>query len=236
MITRLLLLLTAAAGCLCAQFQLYVVNGPAQTAVGAQFDMGTLAPGASKDVVFRLKNSGTAAAVLTMLSAEGVGFSIPEPPTLPKTVAAGGGIDFTVHFAPTGSGFFSAVLTADGVSVILVGTEAAGAARGTVYLAQTDGSRLPLNPGDTVDFGSIPRKATAERDFLIVNETAAPMTILNVALAGSFLGHRGFAYAPAPVNARSRRARSTWTSPRTSSTISPRRKSAAYSVCTPCSR
>jgi hypothetical protein len=191
--TARLLLMLAGASCLPAQFQLYMVNGPAQTAVGAQYEMGTLAPGASKDVVFQLKNSGTATAVLTMLSADGVGFSIPEPPTLPKTVAAGGGIDFTVHFAPTGSGFFSAVLTVDGVSVILVGTEDAGAASGTVYLAQADGSRLPISPGDTVDFGSIPRQASVERDFLIVNETTAPLTILNVALSGSYfaLADRG---------------------------------------------
>ena len=186
MMTRLLLLLTGAAGCLCAQFQLYMVNGPVQTLVGAQYDMGTLQPGASKDVLFQLKNSGPAAADLTILSAAGVGFSIPAPPALPKTVPAGGGVEFTVHFAPTGSGFFSAILTADGISVILVGTEAAGTARGTVYLAQADGSRLPLNPGDTVDFGSIPRQATVERDFLVVNETTAPITILNVALAGSY--------------------------------------------------
>ncbi len=186
MTIRLLLLLSIAAGCLCAQFQLYMVNGPAQTAVDAQYDMGTLAPGASKDVVFQLKNSGSAAATLTTLSAAGVGFSIPAPPVLPKTVPAGGGLDFTVHFAPTGSGFFSAVLTADGISVILVGTEAAGTARGTVYVLLPDGSRSPIDPGETVDYGSIPRQASVERDFVIVNETAAPMTILNVALAGSY--------------------------------------------------
>lgn len=186
MMTRLLLLLTAAAGCLCAQFQLYMVNGPAATLVGAQFDMGTLQPGATTDVLFRLKNPGTAAALLTVLSAAGVGFSIPEPPKLPKTIPAGGALDFTVHFAPTGTGFYSAILTADGISVILVGTEAAGSATGTVYLAQPDGSRTPINPGDTVDFGTIPRQATAERDFLIVNQTTAPLTILNVALAGSY--------------------------------------------------
>lgn len=193
MIPRLLLLLACATANLCAQFQLYMINGPAQTAVGAQYDMGTLAPGTSRDVVFQLRNSGTATAVLTTLSAEGVGFSIPAPPTLPKTVAAGGGIDFVVHFAPTGPGFFSAVLIADGVSVILVGTESTGAARGTVYLVQPDGSRGPISPGDTVNFGSIPRQASAERDFLIVNETIAPMTILNVSMAGSYfaLADRG---------------------------------------------
>jgi len=186
MITRCVLVLIAAAGCACAQFQLYVVNGPASTLVGAQYDVGTVQPGASKDVLFRLTNSGTVSTQVTMLSIAGVGFSIPAPPILPKTVAATGGIDFTVHFAPTGSGFFSAVLTADGVSALLLGTEEAGRARGTVYLAQADGSRLPPNPGDTVDFGSIPRKAVAERDFLVVNETTAPLTILNVALAGSY--------------------------------------------------
>jgi hypothetical protein len=186
MITRLLLLLTCVAGGLSAQFQLYVVNGPADSPVGAQYDVGTLQPGASKDVLFRLKNPGSAATALTILSAAGVGFSIPKPPVLPKTVPAGGAIDFTVHFAPTGSGFFSAILTAGDASTILVGSEATGAARGTVYLAQPDGSRLPINPGDTVDFGSIPRQASVERDFINVNETGAPLTILNVALAGSY--------------------------------------------------
>lgn len=154
---RLVVLLVGAAWCLGAQFQLFKVTASVEMAVGAQYDVGTILPGGSRDVSFRLRNTGTTSATLTVLSAAGVGFSIPNGPALPEPLASGSAVDFTVHFAPNAAGFFSAVLTADGISVILLGAGAATAAGGTVYLEQSDGARLLLHAGATVDFGTIPR-------------------------------------------------------------------------------
>lgn len=188
---RLAVLALAGAVLAPAQVALFTVE-PGQQ-VANQFQMGSVPAGDSIEVRFRLKNTGQAAARITTLSIAGTGFSIPGAPVLPRTLAAGAWLDFTVRFDPGAVGAYSASLRADALSVILL----AQATAAPVVTVEEGGGWRTLTSGMVVDFGAVERGASIERRLALSNRSAAAFAPLRVVLSGGAFALAGD--APAEV-------------------------------------
>lgn len=163
-----------------AQFQLLIVNGAAEVAAPAVFDLGTAAPAESASALFRLRNVSTAPASVYVLSLAGSGFALVRPPAVPQTLNAGDALDFTIQFQAEAAGSYSAGLTLPGISVILTAT---------VLPALT--WRVPT----TVDFGQVPRGVGSFLQFAIENHAPGALTVPPLTVYGA-----GFALAgPSPA-------------------------------------
>ncbi|MGH9630115.1 MAG: hypothetical protein ACRD7E_17500, partial [Bryobacteraceae bacterium] len=148
---RLLLLLAALPVCALAQLQLYVVQAGVEQRIGSVYDAGTAAAGDVLDTRMRVRNLGNVAVNIQTLSIGGVGFSLQGRPSLPFVLAPGLNLDFTVRFAPTNFGSFSANLTVNSINVIVRGTGLAA----PVLSVELNGVRVALSSGETVDFGVV---------------------------------------------------------------------------------
>jgi len=165
-----------------AQFDLVLPDG---TPVPAVYDLGATSPSAPIAAHFRLRNVGAAPATLTSLSVAGGGFTLTAPP-VPTGIPAQGAIDLTVTFAATDTGSYSAVLHADGISVILTATVLPA----LTYLTDSGATLVPLT---TLDFGSAVRGTSTERRVILRNDTTGTLTIPPIALQGEL-----FAFTAAP--------------------------------------
>lgn len=166
---RLLPIACLAATPLFAELSFSVVQNSLETPAGTQaVELGSAAPGDTLDTLFRVRNTGNATTALTMLTIAGSGFSLANPPSLPVSLLPGEYRDFTVRFQPAAVASYSALLRADGVSVIVL---AKGLAALTLLL-QEGGDRRRLNTGTPVDFGAVERGTEAVRHLVLENQTA----------------------------------------------------------------
>ena len=190
---RLLLLALSSAGCLCAQFQFNYVQGTYSAPITVpQYSFGTASVGDIRNVQFSVANISAATATLTTLTVTAP-FSILNGPSLPQAIPAGAAINFTVSFAPTQAGSFSSTLAADGVSLVIVGT-----ANSAVAIAVGDGSSepAPLEPGGSIDFGSLAQGSTTSLQVTMTNLTQATLTIQNIAVVNT----QGTSFQMQPVS------------------------------------
>jgi hypothetical protein len=180
MIRRLLLLACLGAGCLPAQLQLFILQpGQASTEAPApqNYSFGTVSVLDARDVEFSLMNTGTASTPLTTLSV-GAPFLILgfDPTTLPQSVSPGASVSFTVSFAPTEPGQFSATLAADGVT--MTGTAISGVA----ISVSSGGAPAQLQAGAAIDFGSVAQGSTVTQQVVMTNPLENAITVQNVAV------------------------------------------------------
>jgi hypothetical protein len=171
------LLLPAAA---CAQLELYRLDGTAEAPVGAVHRLPATAAGDVRDTRFRVRNNGPAAVSLATIRVQGSGFSPGAAPTLPYLIAPTAFADFTVRFAPASPGDYSASLTVNTTTVILLAAAQAGAS----VAVRADGVRTVLSDGAVVDFPRTEAGARSSRLFEIGNPGAAPLAVSGVSLAG----------------------------------------------------
>ena len=101
------------------QFELYSVDGNVERPVPPVLELGSVYPGETASVRFRLRNTSAASAPLNLLSADGAGFTISGKPALPLTMPSQASVEFTVDFRANGTGTYSAALYSQGVSVLL---------------------------------------------------------------------------------------------------------------------
>jgi hypothetical protein len=180
----LALLLTAlAVPAAFAQFDLFVVDGNVEHAVPTAFDLGSLYAGESASAHFRLRNTSSAPATVTVLQVAGAGFTL-NAPTPPLALAPQAVLDFIVTFSAADTGGYSAALRSDGVSVLLTATVLPR----LTYLVDTGAGLLPLGPAPAgVDFGTALRGAIVIRHILIQNRTSLILTVPAIAVpAGDF--------------------------------------------------
>lgn len=189
MTARLAVALMLAPCSLLAQLELYAVRDGSERRVADNYNVGAVEMGDSVDTVFRLRNPGTSAVELDRLSADGAGFSIANAPSLPASVSAGAGLDFTVRFQPVAAGGHSAFLRVNGGSVLLLAT---GLAAPTVLL-----DNVALSPGGAVDFGSIQAGSSVSRTLVLKNQNNGPVLVSDLAVGGA--GFRGPIGASAPL-------------------------------------
>ena len=121
-IRRALLLATAVMPAAWGQFQLYLVSGSLEQPVAPLYDFGPIEPGLSASAQFRIRNTGTSASMLDLLSVRGSGFTMTSGPALPAILAPQKSVDFTVVFQSAGTGGYSASLDSVGISVLLTAT------------------------------------------------------------------------------------------------------------------
>ena len=182
MIGRLVMSACLAALPLAAQLSFSVVQSAGEVPAGSQVQLPAAAAGDTLQTLFRVRNTGNAAAALSVLSIAGAGFSLANLPALPATLPPGAYADFTVRFQPAGAGSYSALLKTDGLSVFVLANAVAVL---SVYLDQ-DGYRKPLDPAAPIDFGSVERGGRSTRRLVVVNQTAQPLAAALGVSGGAF--------------------------------------------------
>jgi hypothetical protein len=105
-----------------AEFRLFLVNGDTEQAAPAVDNLGTVYPGDTAAVHFRLRNMAAGAAVLSYLEVRGTGFGPKNPLALPLTLDSLAAVDFTVTFSAPEFGSYSAIVDSEGISVTLLVT------------------------------------------------------------------------------------------------------------------
>jgi hypothetical protein len=105
-----------------AEFQLFLVEGATEQAAPPVENLGTVYPGDTAAVHFRLRNMAAAPAVLSYLEVRGTGFGPKNPLALPLPLGAQAAVDFTVTFSAPEFGSYSAIVDSEGTSVTLLVT------------------------------------------------------------------------------------------------------------------
>ena len=165
-----------------AQLSLFTVQNGVATPVGQTFDFGSVAVGGANDISFRIIYTGSASPYyLTYFSLQGTDFSVSASDwkLLPAAIPAAG-LNFTVHFAPTYPGSYSANLQLNQdnpVSVILLGTGIPGL---SVLL-----NGQPLAAGSVLQFGSVQAGSTQTVRLTLSNQTSAALTVPAITVQGS---------------------------------------------------
>lgn len=182
---RLVLALTPLA--LLAQFELSWLEDGRERPASGMLDLGAVDTFAALEASFRARNVSASGAVLETLSVAGTAFSLKIQGALPATVPAGGVYSFTVRFAPTAPGTFSAVLTLNSAAILLRAT----ALPAPILRLEPAGQRLIL-ADQPVDFGSLERGAALSLRFLLENPHDLVLPITQLTVSGTaFRGPEG---------------------------------------------
>ena len=161
------------------QFQFLVVNGSAVAAAPAVYSLGAVYPNQAVSAHFRLQNTSSATATVTVLAAAGAAFTL-NGPALPFTLSPQAAMDFTVTFLSPDAGSYSAVLQADGVSLLLLATVLPR----LTYEVDTGAGLQPLGMA-TVDFGPVQIGSGAVLHFVAVNQMTVVLTVPAISVATS---------------------------------------------------
>jgi Abnormal spindle-like microcephaly-assoc'd, ASPM-SPD-2-Hydin len=171
--SRLALLFLLAAPIALAQFDLVLPDG---TPVPSLYDLGQVPSGESTATHFRLRNTSASPATLTTLGVAGAGFTLTAP-SVPIGIPAQGAIDLTVTFSAAGTGGYSAVLHADGISILLTATVVPSLS----YLTDSGAALIPLT---TLDFAGVVRGTSAQRRVTVRNDTPGILTVPAIVVQG----------------------------------------------------
>lgn len=143
--------------------KLVVFTPPSQEdAVESAHTLPFTAAGATFEVRFRIRNTGTAAVEITrVFIAPGGPFRVSNAFPIPRTLLPGGFGEFRVEFAPQLAGTFTAQLLVNDRTWTLSGSSA-----GDGGLETYDGTAwIPVGPGATVSLGTVRAGQEADRWF-----------------------------------------------------------------------
>jgi hypothetical protein len=186
---RVVLLVASLAPAGYGQFQLFVVNGSTEAAAPAVYSLGSVYPNQAASAHFRLQNTSSAAATVTVLSVAGTGFTL-NGPTLPFSLASQATVDFTVTFLAPDTGSYSAALQSDGVSLLLLATVLPW----LTYEVDTGAGLQPLGTA-AVDFGSVQLGSNAVVHFVAVNQMTVALTAPAISVPASDFALSGVAHS-----------------------------------------
>ncbi len=163
-------------------------NGTTEMPVGATYDAGSVAPGDTLDMRFRIKNMGVGpTTVQTITLSSGTGFQLQQP-LLPYILAPQAEVEFYVFFSPPGSGPFSATLAVNTIGVTKI------SATGAAPVALLSFGMAQLTTGSTADLGQIEIGTSVTKTFTLTNSNSAPVSIGSIAVTGvAFQGPIGIA-------------------------------------------
>jgi len=125
-----------------AQMALSAVKNGQETPVPATYFIGSVAAKQFIDTTFRVRNNSTVATWLSGLSLAGDRFSFLNLPKIPVLLAGGAYCDFDIRFYPLGAGSYSAFLSINGSTTVLLATA----------LEPAPGTGGSQNPGPTNGF------------------------------------------------------------------------------------
>lgn len=149
--------------------------------LGALYQLPGVEAGGLVEARLRVVNLGHEPVVLASFSIAGDAFSLAPPPELPRPLAPGAALEFTVRFEPVGPGNYSASLRAGDAS-LLVAALAVPAPQ--LYLDYGGAERLLAGAAE-VDFGVVQRGAPASRKFLLRNAPGGQSALLRLSLEGA---------------------------------------------------
>jgi hypothetical protein len=180
MITRLLLGFVLATSAY-AQLQVVFYDGTAERTIGSSVNLGATAMSDSTESRFRARNNGVTSVALQSVAVAGQSFSISSKPALPYVVAPGNFVEFRVQFAPLAPGSYSATLTVNGVSTLLLATGVAA----PVLTVDNSTIGTLLTAGAPIDFGRILKTDSAARIIRVSNTTTVALQVNVVSVSGA---------------------------------------------------
>ena len=181
--TRWVLALLAAEA---AQAQLVIVRPADESPVTGVLDVGSAVPGDVLDTRLRIRNIGTTAVTLSVLTIRGAGFTLEGNPSLPQPLAPGVNADFRVRFRPTGPGAYSATLQANSTTLLVRGNAAAG------LVLLRDG--VPVTNDKTIEFGTVIVGQRGRIGFVLRNESTQSVAVRQLSVTGT-----GLSLVPTPL-------------------------------------
>lgn len=162
-----------------AQLAIFVVlSGPSEIPAGTSYDFGRVAQGDTKDVRFRLRNTGTGALEIALVSVTGPGFRVTNRPSLPFPIATGAFQDITVRFEAAAPALYNATLQVNTTRLALLATSVPGAS-----LSITSG--CAFSGLAAIEFGRIPLGQTKTCGFSVGNPAPLPLTISTFRVTGA---------------------------------------------------
>lgn len=152
-------------------FQLFHRDGTTEVPVSGSFVMPPAAPGDSSTARFRIRNTSSTLIVITRLSIDPSPFKTFDQFFPPRTIEAGGFVDFSVRFSPQAPGEYSSTLHINDLKVTLIGSSIAASS----VEIETPGGWQWLKAGEKVNLGTVERRSKLTRRLRIT--PAAPATI-----------------------------------------------------------
>ncbi len=174
-----------------AQMQLFTYDGTTEKPAAAITDLGSVPAGDSREIRFRVRNTGTAAVTLQTVKVAGQGFSMGSAPSLPYIIAPSNFVEFRVVFTPSAVGSYSASVSANSLQTLLRATAVAAA---SVFAA---GGPTPLASGASIDFGRVQKNRSTSLDVRLANTATAPVSIGSVSVSGT--AYRAISAPAAPA-------------------------------------
>ncbi len=169
-----------------AQLQLVEYNGTTEIPVTGLLNAGTAAPGDTLDIVFRVRNTGTAPATVQTIVVTGYEFQISAQPLLPYVLATQAEVEFHVAFSPTTPGLYSAVIAVNSVNVTITAS--------AIPAALLSFGGTPLGAGATADFGQIQWGTSIAKTFTLSNPNSVSVSVGAISVSGAaFQGPVGIA-------------------------------------------
>lgn len=152
-------------------FQLFHRDGSSEIPVSGTFVMPPAAPGESSTARFRIRNTSSTLIVITRLSIDPSPFRTFDQFFPPRTVEAGGFVDFSIRFSPPAPGEYSSTLYVNDFKVTLIGNSTSSS---NVEIETPSGWQW-LKAGEKVALGSVERRSKLTRRLRIT--PAAPATV-----------------------------------------------------------
>lgn len=181
-----------------AQLSVFTFNGTTETPVGATYNYGNIANGASSTVRFRIFNNTTSGVEVYGPTVAGVGFAVTAingtpPVVIPPNTSSLNFFEFSVTFNAGGlaSGNYSASLQVGGpsistINVLLLATVPGNAAAPGQPPAVTvlAGPGCAASGANAVAFTAVNMGSQALCNFTLTNPNSFPITISSIAVSG----------------------------------------------------
>ncbi len=153
-------------------FRLLYRDGTAEVPVSGTFVMPPAAPGESSTARFRIRNTSSTLIVITRLSIDPSPFRTFDQFFPPRTVEAGGFVDFSIRFSPTAPGEYSSTLHINDFTVTLIGSSTTSS---SIEIETPDGWQW-LKAGEKFSLGSVERRSRLTWGLRITPPAAAAIT------------------------------------------------------------
>src|SRR3984957_1885409 len=156
-------------------------NGSATTiALGGTVPLPNTNVGQSSSVVIRILNSGNSSGTVSSISLSGQGYSLPNPPALPQTLAPNGSITFTLNFSPAQAGTLQGSLFINSDTLLLAGVGLGPLLSFSYVSGGTTIAVSSTNP--SVIFSPVTISQSSQVSFDVKNTGTLAATIANIGI------------------------------------------------------
>jgi len=166
-----------------AQIALFSLNGSVETPVGGTFDFGKVGVGDTKNVVLRVRNTGTSRIPLVTLSVNGAGFTLQNIPLLPFILDGGNFLNIGINFTGSIVATYSANLQVNSVSALLVASSV-----NVATLSVAGSCSGPDAATGNISFGTVLSTASPICTFSLRNRNAQAITVSDLSTSGAGFG------------------------------------------------